>query len=70
MCIMWSIFYSQMRTHAQLFRHLVDDIANTMDDVDHPTLGKGGFVSQRTALSVNVLHNIGRGVSMKSYRVL
>ena len=35
----------QMRTHSQLFRHLVDDIANTMDDFDHPSLGKGKFVS-------------------------
>lgn len=42
----------QRRTHTQLFRHLVDDIANTMDDFDHPTLGKGGFVSKQENINV------------------
>lgn len=32
-------FFTQRRTHSQLFLHLIEDIANTMDDVDYPVKG-------------------------------
>jgi hypothetical protein len=40
------------RTHSQLFLHLIEDIANTMDDFDHPTLGKGSFAQSFEAASL------------------
>ena len=43
--------YLQTRTHSQLFLHLIEDIANTMDDVDFPSLGKS-FVSPAVMASL------------------
>ncbi len=32
---------SQNRTRAQLFLHMIEEITQTMDDVDYPSLTKG-----------------------------
>ena len=52
------LFSIQRRTHSQLFLQLIEDIANTMDDVDYPGLGKG-FVSQdHNLLAVSCYANL------------